>query len=194
LKTKEGLTYDDVCERLIDLVSTSKKIIEEDTALYRKAKGNNRSNKESKGKEKEVYYTVSKDNRKKERVWQSHHTKHYKSKKTDEVTKVAASDNDSDLTLIATNYALASSSNFTGSQYWKWILDTGYSSHMTGNKVNLFNLRPYSRRIKGISGRYIMATYIGDTNIIVLYPDSTTKTLKIENILSSSELNCSLMS
>jgi hypothetical protein len=83
LTTKEGLIYDDVCERLMDLVSTSKKIIEEDKALYGKAKGNKRSNKESKGNEKEVYCTVCKDNGKKERVWQSHHTKHCKLKKID---------------------------------------------------------------------------------------------------------------
>jgi hypothetical protein len=152
LTTKEGLTYDNVCGRLMDLVSTSKKIIEEDKALYGKAKGNKWSNKESKGKEKEVYCTVCKDNGKKERVWQLHHIKHCKSKKTDEVAKVAASDNDSDLTLIATDYALASSSNSTRSQHWKWIFDTGCFSHMTGNKANLFNLRSCFRRIKGISG------------------------------------------
>jgi uncharacterized protein YifE (UPF0438 family) len=59
----------------MDLVSASKKIIEKDKALYGKAKGNKRSNKEPKGKEKEVYCTVCKDKGKKERVWQSHHTK-----------------------------------------------------------------------------------------------------------------------
>jgi hypothetical protein len=42
-----------------------------------------------------------------------------RSKKTDEVAKVAVSDNDSDLALIATDYALASSINSTGPQHRK---------------------------------------------------------------------------
>jgi hypothetical protein len=63
----DNLLYD-VCKRLMDLVSTSKKVIAEDKALYGKAKGNKRSNKESKGREKEVYCTVCKDKGKKERV------------------------------------------------------------------------------------------------------------------------------
>jgi hypothetical protein len=43
---------------------------------------------------------VYKDKAKKERVWQSYHTKQCKLKKIDEVTKVVASENDSDLTII----------------------------------------------------------------------------------------------
>jgi hypothetical protein len=39
-----------------------------------------------------------------------------------------------------------------------------------------------------------MVTHIGDANITALYPDGTTRILKIENILYSSELNCFLMS
>jgi hypothetical protein len=60
---------------------------------------------------------VSKDKGKKKRVWQSHYTNHCKLKKTDEVAKVAASGNDSDLALIATDYILASSIKSTSSQY-----------------------------------------------------------------------------
>jgi hypothetical protein len=39
-----------------------------------------------------------------------------------------------------------------------------------------------------------MVIHIEDTNITALYPDSTTRILKIENILYSLELNCSLIS
>jgi hypothetical protein len=52
----------------MDLLGNSKEIIEEDKALYGKAKRNKRSNKESKGKEKDVYCTVCKDKGRKERV------------------------------------------------------------------------------------------------------------------------------
>jgi hypothetical protein len=65
---------------------------------------------------------------------------------------------------------------------------------MTKNNAKLFNLRPCSRRIIGISGRYIMLTHIAEANITVIYQDGTTRILQIDNILYFSELNYFLLS
>lgn len=43
-----------------------------------------------------------------------------------------------------------------------WIVDTGATSHMTGNSDGMVNIRPYSSSVKAFDGSHVQATHIGD--------------------------------
>lgn len=180
LKTKQHLTYDDVCQRLMEL-SIASTSIEDPQAFFGKER------KERKNSIRECSYCKSN-----KRWFKGHTIQNCRNKKREErdedgskANLVESDENDNEVAYPAST---------SRDNEWKWIFDTGATSHMTGNKAAFDSLRAYAGSIKLGNDMKVEVTHIGNIKLNALLPDGKSLKVTLYDVLYAPKLKCSLMS
>lgn len=184
LKTKQNLTYDDVCSRLLELSLNSTTNNDINKAYVSKQKKDYKVNDFKPKVKKECSFCKSK------KKWYKGHTlENCRNKKKEENANIV---NSSENECNDIDIAFPASTSYRTNN--KWIFDTGATSHMTGNEQVFDNLRPYEGIVRLGDGNGVQITHIGNVKLSALLPSGATKNIVLHDVLYVPDLKCSLMS
>ena len=199
LQTKENLTYDDVCNRLLDI--NLRKDNTESNAFCTK---HNRRN--TLGNKKECSWCKSKGSNHIGHTWQECFKlkKHKESRNSGRKERDAANKaqdmvedgpNHTAFTAILDTWKARKANLNRNSNNKTWIFDTGATRHMSSNEYLFSNLMPYSGNVRIGDDSILPVKGKGNVTTGVLLPDNKTLEVTIHDVLYVPDLGpCNLLS
>jgi len=205
LQTKEGLTYDDICNKLLDI--DLRKVTEDpnNSAFYASQVKPKTSNDKTDSKvKKECSWCKSKGEYFKGHLWQEcrklkRYKQHLKSKSSEsrasdsklkaKFTKHELNNNEEYHASNYTAYHITETSkNFSNMELnnqgqQKWILDSGATRHMSSDRKTFTNFKPKTGKVKVGNGHNISIEGIGDIHITARLPNNGTEHVVITDVL-----------
>ena len=204
LQTKEGLTYDDVYQRLVD-IADRKDAISDDNA-YRSTETNKGKGKRSSSKadsEKECTYCKKHYPRKNASGHNWHECfrlkkdRESKAKPTEEKEKEKEKEEQAKIAVKSDDYIEAVSRRTISPLHPsnKWVFDTAASSHMTNNPDIILNRQPSSGVVKLGDDYRVNCEEKGTVHLDVKTSSGQKSPLKMSDVLYVPSLGeCNLMS